>query len=50
MAQTLCKLKKLLKNDLNDYIVHVGNPKFVCKSCGRVANKKNLICKPKKIK
>ena len=48
--KTLCKIKKLLKQDLDTYVEHVKKPKFVCKSCGRVANKKGLLCSPIKIK
>ena len=50
MAKTLCKIKKLMKQDLDTYVEHVKKPKFVCKSCGRVANKKGLLCSPIKIK
>ena len=50
MAKTLCKIKKLLKEDPSQYIAHVKKPKFVCRSCGRVANKNSLLCKPMKIK
>jgi len=50
MAKTLCKIKKLLKDDPAQYIQHVRKPKFVCKSCGRVANQKGLLCKPLKMK
>ncbi len=50
MAKTLCKIKKLLKEDPTTYIKHVKKPKFVCRSCGRVANKKGLLCAPLKIK
>lgn len=50
MAKTLCKIKKLLKEDPSQYIEHVRKPKFICRSCGRVANQKSLLCKPLKIK
>lgn len=48
--KTLCKIKKLLRKDLDEFVKHVRDPKFVCKSCGRVANQKGLLCKPVKIK
>ncbi|MGI9516255.1 MAG: hypothetical protein ACR2NP_04350 [Pirellulaceae bacterium] len=47
--QQLCKIKKLLKNDIEAYVAHVEKPKFVCASCGRVANRKGLLCEPLKI-
>ena len=50
MAKTLCKIKKLLKEDPVTYVQHVKKPKFVCRTCGRVANKKGLLCAPLKIK
>ncbi|MEM7453870.1 MAG: hypothetical protein AAF456_05885 [Planctomycetota bacterium] len=46
MAKTLCKIKKLLKKDLNKYVKHVQAPEFVCEKCGRVANRKGLLCAP----
>ena len=49
VAKTLCKIKKLLKEDPAKYIKHVKKPKFVCRSCGRVANKRGLLCSPLKI-
>ena len=49
-SKTLCKIKKLLKKDLDVYVKHVNKPKYVCKSCGRVANEKSLLCKAVKIK
>jgi hypothetical protein len=50
MNKKLCKLKKLLGKDLKKYVKHVKEPRFVCGTCGRVANKKGLICNPVKIK
>ena len=50
MSQTLCKIKKLLKKDLKVYVQHVKDPRYVCRSCGRVANDKDLLCKAVKIK
>lgn len=48
MAETICgwnkaelKAKYLLKV--------VQQPKYFCKECGRVANKKRYLCEPKKL-
>jgi len=50
MSKTLCKIKKLRKKDFGEFVQHIRRPKFVCKKCGRVADGKGLLCKPKKIK
>ncbi len=46
-AKRLCKWKE---DDINKkfdkFIDIVRNPKFVCKKCGRVADKKNWLHKP----
>ncbi len=49
MPKSLCKIKKLLKTDLDLYVEHVREPRYVCRSCGRVANKKKLLCEPVKL-
>ena len=49
MSKTLCDLKKRLKGDLAAYVQLVNRPTHVCKKCGRVANDKQLLCKPLKI-
>ena len=50
MVKKLCKVKKSLrKNDFAAYCKLVSNPKHVCRLCGRVANKKKLVCEPKKL-
>ncbi|MEZ4590084.1 MAG: hypothetical protein R3D55_02935 [Chloroflexota bacterium] len=49
MAKSLCKLKKSLRIDLTEYMLFVNNPTHVCTKCGRAANKKKLLCSPKKI-
>jgi hypothetical protein len=48
MGDTICSWKKTeLKAK---YLLKVVNqPKFFCKECGRVANKKKYLCDPKKL-
>jgi hypothetical protein len=50
MSTELCKLKKSLKDDLPSYILLVNQPRFVCASCGRVANKKKNLCNPERMR
>jgi hypothetical protein len=51
MAKNLCKWgKKDLEKNLDEYTEIVKDPRFVCMKCGRVANKKKLLCKPKELK
>jgi len=47
----LCKWKEddILKS-FDKYVVVVRHPKFVCKKCGRVADKKKLLHKPASLK
>lgn len=47
----LCKLVKdnVLDKNMDKYLSKIDNPEYVCKSCGRVANKKNILCKSYKI-
>jgi hypothetical protein len=44
----LCELtgKGMHKTDPKKYHELVQNPSFVCKSCGRVASKKDNLCSP----
>ncbi|WP_170253814.1 hypothetical protein [Acetobacterium paludosum] len=51
MAKTLCKRVKedYLKENLKEYITMVKEPKYICKKCGRVAEKEEMLCKPKKM-
>lgn len=43
----LCKIKKSHRQkDLASYINLVNAPTHVCGKCGRVANKKKMLCKP----
>ncbi len=48
MAKRMCKL---IKEDFHikktkQFTKLVDKPTFVCKKCGRVANKKTHLCKP----
>ena len=46
--QHLCQLydKGMQKDDPEQYAHLVRDPKYVCKSCGRVATKKENLCAP----
>jgi hypothetical protein len=52
MSKTMCKLVKkgIHIDDIEGYLEYVLPPRFVCQKCGRVANKKGYVCKPKRIK
>ena len=51
MAKELCKIKKaLIEYDIDAYCQLVDKPRFVCRRCGRAANKKKYVCKPTRIK
>ncbi len=49
MSKTLCELKKELRRDFDSYVLLICRPRFVCKDCGRAANKKKYLCNPVKI-
>jgi hypothetical protein len=51
MPEELCKLVKeeFHLKKTRQYAKIVANPAFVCKKCGRVANKKARLCKPVKL-
>ncbi len=50
MTKTLCELNKLRQKDFAAYAALVDQPRFVCRECGRAANEKKRLCKPRKIK
>ncbi|MCX8084578.1 MAG: hypothetical protein N3C60_06650 [Calditerrivibrio sp.] len=47
MAKTMCKISP--KDDLEKFLDAIEDPKYYCKSCGRVANKEKKLCKPEPI-
>lgn len=51
MSKTLCKLvkKELPSDDAEKYLKTVLPAKYLCIKCGRVARKKDSLCKPEKI-
>jgi len=49
MAKTLCKRKKAMEKDPAAYAKLIDRPRFLCKECGRVANKKKYVCEPQKL-
>ena len=51
VTKKLCKLikKEFLKTNLDDYILLVKKPKYICSKCGRTAIEKERLCDPKKI-
>ena len=46
--KTLCELKEdgFIEKEFKAYKKLVRNGKYVCRSCGRVARKKENLCKP----
>ncbi len=48
----LCKLsdKKFPEKKFETYAALVGSPGFICAKCGRAAESKKNLCKPKEIK
>lgn len=49
MAKTLCKLKKALRDDPDEYAKLVQKSRFYCTKCGRAARKKKNLCSPQKV-
>ena len=48
MAKRLCERKKALKSRPEAVAKLVDEPRFFCEKCGRVANRKKYVCKPRK--
>ena len=49
MAKTMCKVSKELPDSFDKVIGLITNAEFVCKKCGRVANKEDRLCKSYKL-
>jgi hypothetical protein len=50
MTKTLCDLLKLLETNPKRYLRLVRDPTHLCLKCGRVANDKQRLCRPAKIR
>ena len=52
MSKKLCKLakKEMPDEDRDTFLSYVLPAKYLCKKCGRVARKKDYLCRPEKIK
>ncbi len=46
MAKELCKLKKSIKKETQEYFLLVHQPTHICRKCGRAANSKKSLCSP----
>ncbi len=48
MGKKLCERVNAgqLDNKLDKYLKKVGEPEYICLKCGRVAEKKESLCKP----
>lgn len=51
MSKKMCKLvdKKLPKEDPDKYRKLIKDATHYCKTCGRVSNRKDTLCKPERI-
>lgn len=50
-SNKLCELAKPANRfDLDNYLSLVNDPKYVCRCCGRLANKAESLCNPIKLK
>ena len=50
LTKTLCDLLDKIKPTSKEYLALVDNPRYVCRKCGRAANKKKRLCDPYKLK
>ena len=45
-----CSLSKgMVKDEMKTYLNLAADPKFICRKCFRLANRRQNLCKPKKI-
>ena len=47
----MCKIgkKEIIKEHIEEFKKVVKNPAFLCRKCGRVADKEERLCKPLEI-
>ncbi len=51
IKKTLCKLDKHdIEENIDNIVLLVSEPKYLCLKCARVATKKKYLCSPIKIK
>jgi recombinational DNA repair protein RecR len=50
MAKTLCKRKKSKKVSVQQSLELYPEATHICDKCGRVANKKKRLCKPRRLR
>ncbi len=49
-SKTLCEWKKgEIRDDFEKLRELVRKPEFICRKCGRAANNKEVLCKPKEL-
>jgi|GEM_PF-608693 len=50
MAKTLCDWKKHeIIDDIDELLILVRNPRYVCRKCARVAHADKHLCKPMRL-
>jgi hypothetical protein len=46
----MCWFEGRVEENREAFVARVSEPRFACKRCGRVANKKRWVCKPLSLK